>query len=56
MKVPGIIVARTDAEAASLLDGNADERDHPFILGSTNLNVPPYKYCSIRSFGWSCAI
>lgn len=45
MKVPGIIVARTDAEAATLLDSNGDERDHPFILGSTNLSVPGYKYC-----------
>jgi len=43
MQVPGIIVARTDAEAASLLDGCADERDQPFILGVTNLDVPSYK-------------
>jgi isocitrate lyase len=43
MQVPGIIVARTDAEAASLLDGCADERDQPFILGVTNLFVPTYK-------------
>ncbi|MCB0155244.1 MAG: isocitrate lyase family protein, partial [Anaerolineae bacterium] len=43
MEVPGIIVARTDAEAATLLDGRGDERDHPFILGCTNLNVPSYK-------------
>ena len=33
---PGIIVARTDAEAATLLDGRGDERDQPFILGATN--------------------
>ena len=43
MGVPGIIVARTDAEAANLLDGCADERDQPFILGATNLEVPSYK-------------
>ncbi len=43
MRVPGIIVARTDAEAANLLDGCADERDQPFILGVTNLSVPSYK-------------
>jgi isocitrate lyase len=30
-----IIVARTDAEAATLLDNNIDGRDHPFILGAT---------------------
>ena len=45
MKVPGIIVARTDAEAANLIDGRADERDQPFLLGVTNLAVPPYKAC-----------
>jgi len=43
MGVPGIIVARTDAEAANLLDGCADERDQPFILGVTNLDIPSYK-------------
>ena len=31
-----IIVARTDAEGAALLDCNIDPRDHAFILGSTN--------------------
>ena len=45
MKVPGIIVARTDAEAANLIDGRADERDQPFLLGVTNVSVPPYKSC-----------
>ncbi len=45
MGVPGIIVARTDAEAANLIDGRADERDQPFLLGVTNLAVPPYKAC-----------
>lgn len=30
------IVARTDAEAATLLDSNVDPRDHSFIVGSTN--------------------
>ena len=43
MNVPGIIVARTDAEAATLLDGNGDERDQPFILGVTNLEVPSWR-------------
>src|ERR1043166_2509123 len=45
MGVPGIIVARTDAEAANLIDGSADERDQPFLLGATNLEVPGYKPC-----------
>jgi isocitrate lyase len=43
MQVPGIIVARTDAESATLLDGRSDERDQPFILGATNLDVPTFK-------------
>jgi isocitrate lyase len=53
MRVPGIIVARTDAEAANLIDSRADERDQPFLLGATNLKVPPYKACFLalmRSF------
>lgn len=33
MNVPLIIVARTDAEAAQLIDNNYDPRDQPFILG-----------------------
>jgi isocitrate lyase len=45
MKVPGIIVARTDAEAANLTDSRADERDQPFLLGVTNLKIPSYKAC-----------
>ncbi|OBE97196.1 isocitrate lyase ICL2 [Mycobacterium sp. 852002-10029_SCH5224772] len=45
MQVPGIIVARTDAEAANLLDSRADERDQPFLLGATNLKIPSYKSC-----------
>jgi isocitrate/methylisocitrate lyase len=47
MKVPGIIVARTDAEAATLLDGCGDERDQPFVLGATNVNLPSYKVCTL---------
>jgi isocitrate lyase len=47
MKVPGIIVARTDAEAATLLDGWGDERDQPFVLGATNVGLPSYKVCTL---------
>ena len=36
-----IIVARTDAEAATLLTSTIDPRDHPFIIGSTNPNLKP---------------
>ena len=43
MQVPGLIVARTDAEAATFLQGRSDERDHPFILGATNMDLPTYK-------------
>src|SRR5216683_2561458 len=43
MKVPGVVVARTDAEAATFLEGRGDERDHPFILGATNVELPTYK-------------
>jgi isocitrate lyase len=43
MKVPGLIVARTDAESATFIDGRGDERDHPFILGATHLEMPTYK-------------
>ncbi|MEX1172618.1 MAG: isocitrate lyase ICL2 [Chloroflexota bacterium] len=43
MGVPGIIVARTDAEAATFLEGRGDERDQPFILGATNPSVPSYR-------------
>jgi isocitrate lyase len=47
MNVPGIIVARTDAEAATLLDARGDERDHPFILGATRVSLPSCKVASL---------
>ncbi|MBI4264486.1 MAG: isocitrate lyase family protein [Acidobacteria bacterium] len=43
MRVPGIIVARTDAEAATFLENRSDERDQPFLLGATKLGLPSYK-------------
>jgi isocitrate lyase len=43
MGVPGIIVARTDAESATLLDGRSDDRDQPFILGAVNVSLPSFK-------------
>ncbi len=43
MRVPGIIVARTDAESATFLDNRSDERDQPFILGATNVDLPSYR-------------
>jgi isocitrate lyase len=43
MCVPGIIVARTDAESATFLESRSDERDQPFILGATSVDLPSYK-------------
>ncbi len=43
MGVPGLIVARTDAESATLLDGRGDDRDQPFILGAANVSLPTFK-------------
>ncbi|KAL8290220.1 hypothetical protein RQP46_003159 [Phenoliferia psychrophenolica] len=39
MGVDNLAIARTDAEAATLISSNVDERDHPFILGSTNESI-----------------
>ena len=47
MGVPGLIVARTDAESATFIDGRGDERDQPFIIGATNLDLPTFKACYI---------
>jgi len=47
MNVPGLLVARTDAEAATYIDGRGDERDQPFILGATSVDLPGYKICNI---------
>lgn len=41
MGVENLVVARTDSEAATLITTNIDERDHPFILGSTNESLTP---------------
>ncbi|KAJ3202798.1 isocitrate lyase 1 [Dinochytrium kinnereticum] len=39
--VDNVVVARTDAEAATLITSNIDRRDHPFIIGTTNPNLKP---------------
>ncbi|KAK3296859.1 isocitrate lyase [Chaetomium fimeti] len=36
-----LAIARTDAEAATLITTTIDPRDHAFILGSTNPNLQP---------------
>jgi len=41
MGVENLAVARTDSEAATLITSNIDDRDHAFILGSTNASLPP---------------
>jgi isocitrate/methylisocitrate lyase len=47
MRVPGLIVARTDAEAATFIDGRGDERDQAYILGATSIDLPSYKVCNV---------
>lgn len=41
MGVENIVVARTDAEAATLITSNIDPRDHEFLVGSTNPSLRP---------------
>lgn len=41
MGVENLIISRTDSEAATLILSNIDNRDHPFILASTNPSLPP---------------
>lgn len=41
MGVENLVVARTDSEAATLITTNVDERDHSFILGTTNSKLEP---------------
>ena len=43
MKVPGVIVARTDAHDATAIDTVDDERDHPFVYGATQPHIVPFK-------------
>ncbi|KAG0164006.1 isocitrate lyase 1 [Apophysomyces sp. BC1034] len=40
MGVENLIVARTDAEAATLISSTIDDRDHEFLIGATNPNLP----------------
>ncbi|KLU84949.1 isocitrate lyase [Magnaporthiopsis poae ATCC 64411] len=41
MGVDLLAIARTDAEAATLISTNIDPRDHAFILGTTNPQLQP---------------
>jgi isocitrate lyase len=53
LKIPGVIVARTDSDDATAIDSVDDDRDHPFVYGATNPDIVPFKNVSlavIRSF------
>ena len=50
MRVPTVIVARTDAESATLLTSNIDERDHQFITDDRT-EEGFYKLDPKQSFG-----
>lgn len=41
MGVENLAICRTDSEAATLITSNIDDRDHAFIMGSTNPSLPP---------------
>ena len=47
MKLPGVIVARTDSNDATAIDSIDDDRDHPFIYGATNPDIVPFKNVSL---------
>merc|ERR1719471_138678 len=53
-RCPLLVVARTDAEAATLLDNNIDPRDHAFIKGATVQGVESLIEASRqgREAGW----
>ena len=47
MKVPGVIVARTDSHDATAMESVDDERDQPFVYGATNASMVPFKNVSL---------
>ncbi|HEX6768144.1 MAG TPA: isocitrate lyase, partial [Candidatus Binatia bacterium] len=53
LRVPGVIVARTDSHDATAIDSVEDQRDHPFVYGATDARIVPFKNVNlavIRSF------
>src|SRR3989344_1295051 len=48
MGVPTIIIARTDAESASLLTSEIDDRDKPFVLGTDDATREEMSYAEAR--------
>ncbi|KAJ7981309.1 isocitrate lyase [Quillaja saponaria] len=51
MGVEQVLVARTDAEAATLIQSNIDTRDNQFILGVTNPNLKGKSLATILAEG-----
>ncbi|XP_010240914.1 PREDICTED: isocitrate lyase-like [Nelumbo nucifera] len=51
MGVETVLVARTDAVAANLIQTNVDARDHQFILGATNPSLKSKSLAMILSEG-----
>lgn len=43
LAVETVLIARTDAEAATFLENSIDSRDHPFIAGSTNPDIGTFE-------------
>ena len=53
MRVPGVVVARTDSHDATALDSTDDQRDQPFVYGATDPRIVPFKNVNlavIRNF------
>ncbi|KAI4322539.1 hypothetical protein L6164_022223 [Bauhinia variegata] len=51
MGVETVLVARTDAVAATLIQSNIDTRDHQFILGVTNPNLKGKSLATLMAQG-----
>ncbi|KAG0481530.1 hypothetical protein HPP92_012388 [Vanilla planifolia] len=49
MGVETVLIARTDAVAATLIQSNVDHRDHQFILGATNSNLKRSSLAAVLS-------
>jgi isocitrate lyase len=53
MGVETVLVARTDAVAATLIQTNVDARDHQFIVGATNPGLRGQSLAAVLSAGMS---
>lgn len=52
MAVETLLIARTDADAATLIQSNIDTRDHQFILGVTNSNFKGKSLSNLMAQGF----